>query len=79
MCLYLLRTSPPPCALPFRICFSAEADGQIWYFEVAISVFFIVDVLLNFNTAFAIDDKWIIVRHRIWMRYLTGMCRMEET
>lgn len=33
--------------VPFRICFSAEAEGNMWYFEVGISFFFITDVLFK--------------------------------
>jgi hypothetical protein len=58
--------------VPFRICFSAEAVGNMWYVEVGISLFFIADVIFNFNTAFAIEDKWVISRERIVYRYLSG-------
>jgi hypothetical protein len=58
--------------VPFRICFSAEAVDGMWNFEVGISLFFIVDVLFNFNTAYLVDDKWVISRPRIIGRYLSG-------
>ena len=34
--------------VPFRICFSAEAGGAMWQFEVFISLFFLV-VLFNIS------------------------------
>ena len=37
--------------VPFRICFHAEAVGNLLAFEIFISIFFIVDVCFNFNTA----------------------------
>ena len=58
--------------VPFRICFSAEAEGNMWTLEVGISLFFIADVIMNFNTAYAVDDKWVISRPRIIGRYLAG-------
>ena len=45
--------------VPFRICFSAEAEGNMWLFEVGISFFFIIDVTFNFNPAYSVDDKWV--------------------
>jgi hypothetical protein len=45
---------------PFRICFSAEAEGNMWWFEVFISLYFLCDVILNFNTSFSVDDKCAI-------------------
>ena len=58
--------------IPFRICFSAEAVGWMWDFEVFVSLFFIVDVIFNFNTSYNIEDKWVISRSRITMNYLSG-------
>ena len=58
--------------VPIRICFSAEAEGYMWDFEVAISLFFITDCIFNFNTAYHIEDKWVISRKRIAMNYLAG-------
>ena len=58
--------------VPFRICFSAEAEGYMWFVEVFISLFFITDVVFNFNTAYAVEDKWVISRRLIVGRYLQG-------
>ena len=58
--------------VPFRICFSAEAEGKMWDFEVFVSIFFIVDVCFNFNTSYNVEDKWVISRRRIIKRYLSG-------
>jgi len=56
--------------VPFRICFHAEAVGNLLAFEIFISIFFIVDVCFNFNTAYAVEDKWVIAHSRIVERYL---------
>ena len=56
--------------VPFRICFSAEAEGWLLVFEIFVSLIFCVDVIFNFNQAYLIDDKWIISRSRIASRYL---------
>ena len=58
--------------VPFRICFSAEAVGTMWTFEVVASVLFIIDVCFNLNTAYPVEDKWVINRQRITARYLSG-------
>ena len=62
--------------VPIRICFSAEAEGYMWDLEVAISLFFITDCIFNFNTAFHIEDKWVISRKRIALNYLAGACHV---
>ena len=58
--------------VPFRICFDAEAVGFMWDLEVFISLFFTMDVCFNFNTAYPLDDKWVISRRRIVTKYLSG-------
>jgi len=57
-------------SVPFRFCFSSNAEGSLLVFEIAISLFFCVDVLFNFNLAYLIDEKWVISRPRIAARYL---------
>jgi len=59
-------------SVPFRFCFSSNAEGLLLVFEIAISLFFCVDVLFNFNLAYLIDEKWVISRPRIAARYLRG-------
>lgn len=50
--------------VPFRVCFSAEAEGNAWYFEVGVTFLFITDLLINFNTAFAGEgadvDRYVV-------------------
>ena len=58
--------------VPFRICFDAEAVGFMWDLEVFISLFFTMDVCFNFNTAYPLDDKWVVSRRRIVTKYLSG-------
>lgn len=62
--------------VPFRICFSAEAEGYVWDFEVFTSIVFLIDVCFTFNTSFFIDDKMVVSRRRITMRYLSGASRV---
>ena len=60
--------------VPFRICFSSEAEGSILYFELGVTLTFLADVVFNFNTAY-IDDtdgQWIIYRPAIAAMYLRG-------
>ena len=58
--------------VPFRICFSAEAEGLMWQFEVFVSIFFLIDVGFNFNCAYQVEDKIVISRRRIMVRYLSS-------
>jgi CRP-like cAMP-binding protein len=59
--------------VPYRICFSDEAEGNMWLFEVLCSLSFLADVCMNFNTAFLSDDEhWVTSRKEIAMRYLSG-------
>jgi hypothetical protein len=61
--------------VPFRICFSAEAEGIMWTLEVVASFIFIVDVIFNFNTAYFKEEKLVISRQRIVSRYFSGVQR----
>ena len=58
--------------VPFRVCFSSEATGGAWYLEVCITLLFLVDLVLNFNTAFEEADYWVVSRPRIALNYLKG-------
>lgn len=64
--------------VPYRICFSAPAEGLLSLFEELLTVAFIFDVVFNFNTAFldaGADDSgqaWVVDRGRIAKRYLGG-------
>ena len=58
--------------VPFRICFDAEAVGNMFILEQIITVFFMVDVGFNFNTAYMDDERWVISRPKIATKYFQG-------
>ena len=58
--------------VPFRIAFQAEAVGQLWVFEASMSLFFLTDLVLSFNTAYMHEGVWITSREQIAKRYLSG-------
>ena len=43
-----------------------------WYFEVAMSLTFLTDLVVAFNTAYRHAGMWITSRAQIAKRYLTG-------
>ena len=59
-------------AVPLRICFDARAEGAMWYLEVGMSLTFIIDVILAFNTALDQDGVWIYDRCLIARAYMLG-------
>lgn len=59
-------------AVPFRVCFEAEAEGWMWYFEVGVTLLFCADIFATFNTAYLENERWIIARKDIAMHYLRG-------
>ena len=56
--------------VPFRLCFDHIADGYWWYWEVAVSIFFIADLFMTFNTAYPYGDELVIDRGMIRNNYL---------
>ena len=58
--------------VPFRICFRADAVGSMWLFEALMSILFVVDLGLSFNTAYLQDGEWVHERVAIARRYLAG-------
>jgi hypothetical protein len=60
--------------VPYRICFSAttEPGTNMYLFEQTVTVLFITDVLLNFNTAYMEDGVWVTHRGAIARTYLSG-------
>ena len=58
--------------VPYRICFNAPATGWLDKFEISLSLLFFVDVIFNFNTAYAEGEKWVVDRPSIALRYLQG-------
>ena len=59
-------------AVPVRVCFSAEAAGVLRALEASMSLVFIADFLLSFNTAYYADGLWVTDRCLIAKRYLSG-------
>ena len=57
------RLTDPPTLWP-------QATGNTWIFEVAVTVVFMTDMVLNFNTAFLEDNYWVVSRKRIAANYL---------
>ena len=60
--------------VPFRVAFDAQADGFLWYFEVTMTLVFLVDVVLSFSTVIydSFTGRWITSRKKIACRYMTG-------
>ena len=60
--------------VPIRVCFDYGATGFMWKLEVSMTLAFIVDVVLSFNTVtfHAQTGKWITSRDRIAKAYLTS-------
>ena len=60
-------------AVPFRVCFNADAEGAKWAFEaIFMSGCFIVDVFLSFRTAIFVDGEWVTDFSEIRAAYLRG-------
>ena len=62
--------------VPVRVCFEADATGNWWVFEVGMSLTFMFDLFLNFNTAYMdsreLRGHWVTDRGKIAQRYLSG-------
>ena len=65
--------------VPFRLCMNHPATGMWWFVEVIISLFFIVDVVLTFNTAYMRWDDGLLVldRRQISINYLRGWFALD--
>ena len=57
-------------SVPFMICFDIATTGLLLYFEFVISVFFLMDILMSFNTGFYYKGKLMTTRKRIVHHYL---------
>lgn len=55
---------------PFRVGFGVEASGGLVYVEAAMDVMFMLDVLLNFVSAFEEDNVVVVDHRRIAAHYL---------
>jgi hypothetical protein len=56
--------------IPFRISFDYEPSDGLNYFEVIQDMFFLVDIILTFNTGFYNNGLIILTRWEIIMNYL---------
>ena len=59
-------------SVPFRLGMHHLATGGWWYAEVLISLAFITDVVLSFNTAIKDGDQLILDKSMIRDRYIAG-------
>lgn len=59
-------------SVPFRFGMSHEATGIWLYIEAAVSIFFITDIVLVFNTAYLEGDRLILSRELIRHKYISG-------
>ena len=57
-------------AVPFRLGMGHKAEDAWWLFEVAISIFFLFDLVFCFFTAAHDGDQFILDKHTIRARYL---------
>ena len=47
----------------------AEAEGLTWIFEASMSIVFIADLILSFNTAYLEDGEWVLSHQKIISRF----------
>ena len=59
-------------AVPLRLCFRAKAEGAVWAFEATMSLVFVADLALSFNTAYLVEGEWVMDRRMIARRYFAG-------
>ena len=58
--------------VPYRICFSAPAEHYMFWLEQGVTVSFIIDVCFSYNTAYMEDERWVVSRSKIAIRYMQG-------
>ena len=58
--------------VPFRLGMDHQAEGYWWLVEVAVSLVFITDIVLNFQTAVLEGDRFLLDRQLIRDSYLQG-------
>ena len=56
--------------VPYRISFDIEATGVFGYFEYIIDSFFMIDILVNFNTGYYKKGNLIMQRKYIVLNYV---------
>jgi hypothetical protein len=58
---------------PYRLCFNAPAEGLEWYFASVITVYFLIDIVLNFFITFYDDEQHLIKSHKMIIKtYVKG-------
>lgn len=59
--------------VPVYVAFDTEATGLVWVWEVFVSLVFMADVLISFNTAYQPvgSDEWVVKRDKIAQQYIT--------
>ena len=63
--------------VPFRISFNSVAEGWVYDMEITLTICFLTDCFLNFNTAYLVQDHWVVSRAQIAKRYLKGWCWID--
>lgn len=59
--------------VPLRLGFDYDAIGGWYYFELGVDIFFFIDILLSFRTAYFDDERVLIYSsRRIAIRYMKG-------
>jgi hypothetical protein len=56
--------------IPFRLCFDQPPEGKTKYFELLIDICFMLDIFVQFNTAFYKRGTLIFDRVEITRNYL---------
>merc|ERR1719387_2495039 len=59
--------------MPYRLCFDAPAQGPMFIFENAVTLYFLVDLVLNFFVGFTTPKGDLIIQHQAVVKnYLRG-------
>jgi len=67
--------------IPIQICFNLDVPKQNpWSLvDLGVDVFFMIDILMNFNTGYIQEEKLVSSRREILKRYLKGWFWMDLT
>lgn len=57
-------------SIPFNLCFGAHPEGALLAFDTTIDVFFMLDVITNFNTGYYKKGVLVMNRKDIIFNYL---------
>jgi len=65
--------------IPIQICFDLNLPtNSPWsWVEFAVNMFFMVDIIFNFNTGFVEEERFIVSRRQIAKRYAAGWFWMD--